>query len=63
MKKVYTVFDQDKGKIHLAHSFDVNPTALKVDDAARITTIVLGIFIILITLGILMSILKKVPVN
>jgi hypothetical protein len=63
MKKIYTVFDQDHHRIELAHSFKVEPSPLKVSEATRITTIVIGIFIILISLGILLSVLKKVPLQ
>lgn len=63
LKKIYTVFDQDKNEIKLANSFAVSPSPLKVSEATRITTIVIGIFIILISLGILLSILKKVPLQ
>jgi hypothetical protein len=63
METIYSVFDQDNNSISLARSFAVEPTALKVSEATRITAIVIGIFVILISLGVLLSILKKVPVQ
>jgi len=36
---------------------------MMIDEGARITAIVTGVFLILISLGVLLSILKKVPVQ